>query len=46
MSMTTGVILDGYDPVAFFTDNKPIKGDPTFNFQYKALRIICFPGTP
>ena len=24
-----GVIIDGYDPVAFFTDNKPVKGDPT-----------------
>jgi YHS domain-containing protein len=21
-----GVILDGYDPVAFFTDNKPVRG--------------------
>jgi YHS domain-containing protein len=30
-----GVILDGYDPVAFFTDNKPVKGNPSFNFQYE-----------
>jgi hypothetical protein len=29
-----GVILDGYDPVAFFTDNKPVKGDATFQFTY------------
>ena len=29
-----GVILDGYDPVAFFTDNKPVKGDPKFQFTY------------
>lgn len=29
-----GVILDGYDPVAFFTDNKPVKGDPKFQFSY------------
>jgi len=29
-----GVILDGYDPVAFFTDNKPLKGDPEFQFTY------------
>ena len=29
-----GVILDGYDPVAFFTDNKPVKGDPQFQFTY------------
>lgn len=23
----TGVAIQGYDPVAFFTDNKPVKGD-------------------
>lgn len=30
-----GVILDGYDPVAFFTDNKPVKGDPQFSYKYE-----------
>ena len=30
-----GVILDGYDPVAFFTDNKPVKGDPQFQHTYE-----------
>ncbi|MFN8291038.1 MAG: YHS domain-containing (seleno)protein [Chitinophagaceae bacterium] len=30
-----GVIIDGYDPVAFFTDNKPVKGDPQFSFTYE-----------
>lgn len=29
-----GIILDGYDPVAFFTDNKPVKGDAKFQFTY------------
>lgn len=29
-----GVILDGYDPVAFFTENKPVKGDPTITTHY------------
>lgn len=24
----SGVALDGYDPVAFFTDSKPVNGDP------------------
>jgi len=24
----TGVAIQGYDPVAFFTDNKPVKGKP------------------
>ena len=26
----TGVAVQGYDPVAFFTDNKPVKGDGKF----------------
>lgn len=26
----SGVAIQGYDPVAFFTDNKPVKGDPKF----------------
>jgi YHS domain-containing protein len=30
-----GVILDGYDPVAFFTDNKPVKGDEQFQYTYE-----------
>lgn len=29
-----GVILDGYDAVAFFTDNKPVKGDEKFQYKY------------
>ena len=30
-----GVALQGYDPVAFFTDNRPVKGDPHFRSQYR-----------
>lgn len=26
----SGVAIQGYDPVAFFTDHKPVKGDPKF----------------
>ena len=26
----TGVAIQGYDPVAFFTDHKPVKGDPKY----------------
>ncbi|MEY4918163.1 MAG: hypothetical protein RL616_2076 [Verrucomicrobiota bacterium] len=26
----TGVAIQGYDPVAFFTDSKPVKGDEKF----------------
>ncbi len=29
-----GIILDGYDPVAFFTDSKPVKGDPQFHYTF------------
>jgi YHS domain-containing protein len=29
-----GVILEGYDAVAFFTDNKPVKGDAKFQYNY------------
>jgi YHS domain-containing protein len=30
----TGVALQGYDPVAFFTDNHPVKGDPKFVLKH------------
>ena len=26
----TGVAIQGYDPVGFFTDSQPVKGDPKF----------------
>src|SRR5204863_4947681 len=36
--MKTGVALEGYDPVAYFTDGKPVKGSPEFTASYKAQR--------
>ena len=30
-----GVILDGYDAVAFYTENKPVKGDAKFLYSYE-----------
>ncbi len=30
-----GVALQGYDPVAFFTDGKPVKGNPDISFAYE-----------
>ena len=30
-----GVALRGYDPVAYFTESKPVKGDPAFGLQWK-----------
>lgn len=29
-----GVALEGYDAVAFFTDNRPVKGQPQFRSDY------------
>lgn len=28
-----GLAIEGYDPVAFFTDSKPVKGDPAYRSQ-------------
>ncbi len=30
-----GVILNGYDPVAFFADNKPLVGNPQYQTNYE-----------
>src|SRR5689334_14927143 len=30
----TGVAIQGYDPVAFFTDNRPVKGRPEFSAHH------------
>jgi hypothetical protein len=30
----TGLAINGYDPVAFFTDGQPIPGSPDFEFHY------------
>lgn len=30
-----GVILDGYDAVAFFTDNRPVPGDENYQYTFK-----------
>jgi YHS domain-containing protein len=32
------VAVSGYDPVAYFTDNKPVKGDPKFSFDYMGAK--------
>lgn len=31
----TGVAIQGCDPVAFFTDHKPVKGDPKFLLKHE-----------
>lgn len=30
----TGLAIDGYDPVAFYTDGKPLLGSPDFELPY------------
>ena len=33
-----GVAIQGYDPVAFFTQNKPMKGDARYQSTYKGAK--------
>lgn len=30
-----GIAIRGYDPVAYFTDSKPVKGDSKFSFTWR-----------
>ena len=32
-----GVAIKGYDPVAYFTDDKPVKGSPAHRFFYQGV---------
>ena len=32
------VMLKGYDPVAYFTEKKPVKGDPKFSYDWDGAR--------
>jgi YHS domain-containing protein len=31
----SSVAITGYDPVAYFTENKPVKGNPKYSFEWK-----------
>ena len=33
-----GIGIQGYDPVAFFTDQKPVKGNPQFQSDYNRAK--------
>ena len=33
-----GVAIQGYDPVAYFTDGKPVKGDEKFQSEYAGAK--------
>lgn len=36
----TGVAIQGYDPVAFFTDNRPVKGDAKFPARHNGANYL------
>lgn len=33
-----GVAIQGYDPVAFFTDSRPVKGNPQFQSEFRGAK--------
>ncbi|HEX5220352.1 MAG TPA: YHS domain-containing (seleno)protein [Verrucomicrobiae bacterium] len=33
-----GLAIQGYDPVAYFTDNKPVKGNAKFSSEYEGAK--------
>ncbi|GAC1670039.1 MAG: YHS domain-containing (seleno)protein [Candidatus Acidiferrum sp.] len=35
-----GIAIQGYDPVAFFTQNRPVKGRPEFESKYNGGRYL------
>lgn len=36
----SGIALDGYDPVAFVTDKRPMHGDPAISATYKGAKYL------
>lgn len=34
----TRLAIDGYDPVAYFTESKPVRGSPEFEFEWKGAK--------
>lgn len=39
-SGASGIALSGYDPVAFFTDSKPVHGDPGITAKYQGATYL------
>src|SRR5262249_35166692 len=35
-----GIAIEGYDPVAYFTDNKPVKGNPKLQSEYEGAKYF------
>jgi YHS domain-containing protein len=36
----TGVAINGYDPVAYFTQNMPVEGSEQFNYSWKGAKWL------
>lgn len=36
---TDGIAINGYDPVAYFTENKPVEGDPSITSDWMGAKI-------
>ena len=36
----TGLAIQGYDPVAYFTDNKAVKGNAKFSSEYDGAKYL------
>ena len=40
VNSATGEAINGYDPVAYFTEMKPVRGDPAFAYAYKGASFL------
>ena len=40
LNLDKGIAIKGYDPVAFFTQNQPVKGRPEFESKYHGARYL------
>jgi YHS domain-containing protein len=38
LNLENGVAIQGYDPVAFFTDSRPVKGNAQFQSEYRGAK--------
>ena len=37
---TSSIAINGFDPVAYFAENKPIKGDAAFTYEWKGANWL------
>ena len=39
VNSATGEAINGYDPVAYFTEDKPVKGDPAYHLRLEGRAV-------